>query len=91
MRVSLYIRLPVDKHRRFCAYARRVGVSANQAAEMMVDQVLAQTDPTFEWPDWLVEAVEEGLPIQRPASADEEEGEEISGSSSTGRAALRAV
>lgn len=73
MRTSLYVRLPVETHQRFFAYARWAGVSANMAAEMLIDQLLAQVDPEFRWPDWLREAVAAGeLPFQMPEQGDHE-------------------
>jgi hypothetical protein len=92
VRASLYIRLPVDKHRRFCAYAKRAGFSVNTATEMLIDQILAQVDADFRWPDWLIEAVDAGaLPLHMPRPIDDDPGDDCSAEEPFERKALHAV
>lgn len=67
----LFARLPDAKHRALSTLAASWGMSLSALVESLIDQLLFQTVPNFDAPQWLLEAVESGaLPIDR-CTADE--------------------
>lgn len=67
MRTSVYVRLDHDKQRRLAEYARAHELTLNFVVECLIDQLLAQVSPGYEWPEWLVAAVKAGfLPFELP-------------------------
>lgn len=52
-RKTLFIRLNADKHDRVRTYASMHDLAITDVVEGLVDQLLAQVDPTFEVPEYL--------------------------------------
>lgn len=68
---ALFARLPEAKHRALSALAASWGITLGTLIESLIDQVLIQTVPGYDAPQWLLDAIESGLlPIQ-PCPDDE--------------------